>query len=159
MHCSAARRAPTCFQCSPRGFGLTGCSLSAVQSATDDTAVYGMLCCRFSIHVQPKSLAKHELQRATEAFPLSIEGCDDCYHCGFHAESSFGAASYFIKRANGGNVLMDSPRWNPTLAKRLAAMGGVKYLVLSHQDDVAGAAATLFQWSLSSPCYNVLDCS
>ena len=98
-----------------------------------------MLCRRFSIHVQPKSLEKYELQRATEAFPLSIEGCNDCYHCGFHAESSFGAASYFIKRANGGNVLMDSPRWNPTLAKRLKAMGGVKYLVLSHQDDVAGA--------------------
>ena len=98
-----------------------------------------MLWRRFSIHVQPKSLEKHELQRATEAFPLSIEGCSDCYHCGFHAESSYGAASYFIKRANGGNILMDSPRWNPTLAKRIKAMGGVKSLVLSHQDDVAGA--------------------
>ena len=94
--------------------------------------------CRFSIHVHSNALEKHELKRANEAFPLSIPGCSDCYHCGFHAESSFGAASYFVKRADGGNILMDSPRWNPTLAKRLAAMGGVKYLVLSHQDDVAG---------------------
>ena len=110
------------------------------------------LACRFSIHVQPKSLDKHALKRATEAFPLSIEGCNDCFHCGFHAESSYGAASYFIKRDNGGNILMDSPRWNPTLARRLEAMGGVRYMVLSHQDDVAGAAPG--DAVSRQPCYN-----
>jgi len=140
MRCSAARRAaPGRPSQAPRL-----CRISTRSSPTKRLALAKclsrlVLWRRFSIHVQPKSLDKHELQRATEAFPLSIEGCSDCYHCGFHAESSYGAASYFIKRANGGNILMDSPRWNPALAKRMKAMGGVKYLVLSHQDDVAGA--------------------
>ena len=139
MRCSAARRAASDIQASRQGLTRSARGPPSKKLTPANCLFSLVLWRRFSIHVQPKSLDKHELQRATEAFPLSIEGCSDCYHCGFHAESSYGAASYFIKRANGGNVLMDSPRWSPTLAKRMRALGGVKYLVLSHQDDVAGA--------------------
>jgi len=61
------------------------------------------------------------------------------YHCGFHAESSFGAASYLIVRP-GGNVLVDSPRFAAPLVKRLEELGGVATLFLTHQDDVADHA-------------------
>jgi len=67
---------------------------------------------------------------------LPIRVTDNVYHCGYHSENSFGAASYLIVRPEG-NVLVDSPRFAPPLVKRLEEMGGVKYLYLTHRDDVA----------------------
>jgi glyoxylase-like metal-dependent hydrolase (beta-lactamase superfamily II) len=61
---------------------------------------------------------------------------DNVYHCGYHSEKSYGAASYFIQRPEG-NVLVDSPRFTPPLVKRLKALGGVRYMYLTHQDDIA----------------------
>ena len=64
---------------------------------------------------------------------------ENVYFCGFTAESSFGAWSYLILRpeADGGNVLVDSPRFASQLVKRIGAMGGVRKMFLSHSDDVA----------------------
>ncbi|MEO1590984.1 MAG: MBL fold metallo-hydrolase [Cyanobacteria bacterium J06632_22] len=58
------------------------------------------------------------------------------YHCGYHSDKSFGAASYLIQR-NNGNILVDSPRFTPPLVQQLEALGGVKFLYLTHRDDVA----------------------
>ncbi len=58
------------------------------------------------------------------------------YHCGYHSEASFGAASYLLVR-EAGNVLVDSPRYNRPLARRLEALGGVSLMFLTHRDDVA----------------------
>jgi glyoxylase-like metal-dependent hydrolase (beta-lactamase superfamily II)/ferredoxin len=58
------------------------------------------------------------------------------YHCGYHHEDSFGATSYLVVRP-AGNVLVDSPRFAAPLVKRVEALGGVRTLFLTHQDDVA----------------------
>jgi glyoxylase-like metal-dependent hydrolase (beta-lactamase superfamily II)/ferredoxin len=78
-----------------------------------------------------------EIARARSAFPDPIDG--DVHHCGWHAEASFGAASYLIVRPpeRGGNVLVDSPRFAEPLARRLAELGGVATMFLTHGDDVA----------------------
>lgn len=75
-----------------------------------------------------------DIKQAQESFPLLIDS--NIYHCGYHAESSFGAASYLIHRPEG-NILVDSPRFSPPLVKKLESMGGIRYLYLTHQDDVA----------------------
>ncbi|MGD1907709.1 MAG: MBL fold metallo-hydrolase, partial [Leptolyngbyaceae cyanobacterium] len=75
-----------------------------------------------------------DIKAAQASFPLPITA--DVYHCGYHSEQSFGAASYLIQRPDG-NVLVDSPRFTPPLVKRLEALGGVRYLYLTHRDDVA----------------------
>jgi glyoxylase-like metal-dependent hydrolase (beta-lactamase superfamily II)/ferredoxin len=75
-----------------------------------------------------------DIKAIQATFPIPIT--DRVYHCGYHAESSYGAASYLIQRAEG-NVLVDSPRFAPPLVKQLEAMGGVRYLYLTHRDDVA----------------------
>ncbi len=67
-------------------------------------------------------------------FPLLI--AENVYHCGYHAESSFGAASYFIQHPDG-NILVDSPRFTPPLVKQIEKMGGIRWLYLTHQDDIA----------------------
>ena len=77
---------------------------------------------------------KNDARAAVASYPELIE--DDVYRCGFTAESSFGAFSYFIARPTG-NVLVDSPRFAGPLVKRMESMGGVRTLVLTHQDDVA----------------------
>jgi glyoxylase-like metal-dependent hydrolase (beta-lactamase superfamily II)/ferredoxin len=75
-----------------------------------------------------------DIRSAQATLPVSI--AENVYHCGYHAESSYGAASYFIQRPEG-NILVDSPRFTPPLVERLEAMGGVSYLYLTHRDDVA----------------------
>lgn len=46
--------------------------------------------------------------------------------------NSIACESYLIVRP-GGNVMVDTPRFNPVLAKRLQEMGGVKYIFLTHK--------------------------
>jgi glyoxylase-like metal-dependent hydrolase (beta-lactamase superfamily II)/ferredoxin len=75
-----------------------------------------------------------DIKAAQQHLPLEITA--GVYHCGYHAESSYGAASYLIQRPEG-NVLVDSPRFAAPLVKRLEALGGVRYLYLTHRDDVA----------------------
>jgi len=81
--------------------------------------------------------AKHDMDTASRGLPDPIAG--DVFHCGYHAESSFGAASYLIRR-DEGNVLIDSPRFTRPLVRRLEEMGGVRTLFLTHRDDVADHA-------------------
>jgi ferredoxin len=69
-----------------------------------------------------------------EQFPLLVSA--NVYHCGYHAESSYGAASYIIQRPEG-NILIDSPRFAPPLVKQIENMGGIRYMYLTHRDDVA----------------------
>ncbi|HWS55416.1 MAG TPA: MBL fold metallo-hydrolase [Pyrinomonadaceae bacterium] len=80
---------------------------------------------------------RHDTRAAVESFPERLDA--NVYFCGFTAESSFGAWSYLIARpeAEGGNVLVDSPRFNRQLARRIEALGGVRTIFLTHRDDVA----------------------
>jgi glyoxylase-like metal-dependent hydrolase (beta-lactamase superfamily II)/ferredoxin len=75
-----------------------------------------------------------ELAEAASSFPLQIE--ENVYHMGFHAQESFGAASYLIVRPEG-NILVDSPRFVPSLVHGVEKLGGIRTLFLTHKDDVA----------------------
>ncbi len=75
-----------------------------------------------------------DVAAAAGAFPERIAG--DVYYCGYASQSSFGASSYLIVRPSG-NVLVDSPRAARPLLDRLAALGGVRTMILTHRDDVA----------------------
>jgi glyoxylase-like metal-dependent hydrolase (beta-lactamase superfamily II)/ferredoxin len=79
----------------------------------------------------------HNYRDAINAFPDRID--DNVYFCGFTAEASFGAWSYLIVRPEdeGGNVLVDSPRFATQLVKKIDALGGVRTILLTHRDDVA----------------------
>ena len=83
------------------------------------------------------STGKHDAHIGIDAFPLLMD--DDVYFCGFTSESSFGGWSYLITRseAEGGNVLIDSPRFATQLVRRIDAMSGVNRMLLTHKDDIA----------------------
>ncbi|MCA1594002.1 MAG: MBL fold metallo-hydrolase [Acidobacteria bacterium] len=80
---------------------------------------------------------RHNARIGIDSFPELIDA--NIYFCGFTAESSFGAWSYLIVRpdAEGGNVLVDSPRYASQLVKKINALGGVRTIFLTHRDDVA----------------------
>jgi glyoxylase-like metal-dependent hydrolase (beta-lactamase superfamily II)/ferredoxin len=83
---------------------------------------------------------KYDARIGVDAFPLRVH--ENIYFCGFTSESSFGAWSYLIVRpdSEGGNVLVDSPRFTRPLVKKIEAMGGVRRMFLTHRDDIADHA-------------------
>lgn len=80
------------------------------------------------------SLDRAAVKDAVGEFPEPI--APGIAYCGFTAESSFGASSYWIGRP-GGNVLVDSPRAARPLMKRLEELGGLRLMFLTHRDDIA----------------------
>ena len=68
------------------------------------------------------------------SFPFPI--VKDIFHCGFHAEASYGAASYFILTSKG-NFMIDSPRFVKKLSLAFQKLGGIQYQLLTHKDDIA----------------------
>jgi len=63
---------------------------------------------------------------------------DDVYRLGYNADSSYGAHSFLIRRKSG-NAMVDSPRWTGAVVKQLEGWGGLKDVLLTHQDDIADA--------------------
>ncbi len=125
--------APASFARSERA----GASVVARQPSTDAE----MLRAKMALVSCPTSSigSRHKLPLvdAIDAFPEPLG--DDVYFCGFGSERSFGARSYLVRRPNG-NVLVDSPRALPRLLARIEELGGVRWMFLTHRDDVADHA-------------------
>lgn len=126
----------TCRWMAPAVFGRVGSQSAVIHQPTDATerehAMQALLSCPTASIGTVEQPA--DIKTVQQSFPIPV--ADTVYHCGYHAESSYGAASYLIQRPEG-NVLVDSPRFTPPLVKRLEAMGGVRYMYLTHRDDVA----------------------
>lgn len=89
-----------------------------------------------------RSKREVDVAAAAAAFPDPLhELAPDAavYACGYAAESSYGAQSWLVVRPSG-NVLVDSPRAAAPLFDRIEALGGVRWMFLTHRDDVADHA-------------------
>lgn len=130
----------TCRQLAPAAFRETG-EYSAVyhqpeaEAGLQDAWRALIACPVGSIGTVKKD--KLNLQQAMASFPLHLEA--GVYYNGFNSEKSFGANSYFIRHRDG-NWLIDSPRYVSHLVEAFERMGGIRYIFLSHEDDVADAA-------------------
>ncbi|MDP2315213.1 MAG: MBL fold metallo-hydrolase [Pseudomonadota bacterium] len=80
------------------------------------------------------SVSRADLRAAVAAFPEEVlPGVD---YCGFASPDSYGASAWLVRRPEG-NVLVDSPRAAGPLLRRVEALGGVRFMFLTHRDDVA----------------------
>ena len=61
------------------------------------------------------TVERHAMNDVLASFPIPIDG--GVHNCGYHDESSFGAASYFIRRP-GGNVLAGAESGALALVRR-----------------------------------------
>jgi glyoxylase-like metal-dependent hydrolase (beta-lactamase superfamily II)/ferredoxin len=130
----------TCRQLAPHSFEEVG-ELSAVTRQPEDDgrvhqAYQALLACPVG-SIGTERSDKIQLQAAMSSFPLPLEG--GVFYCGFNSEKSFGANSYFIQHSEG-NWLIDSPRYIKHLVDAIHRMGGLRYIFLTHEDDVADAA-------------------
>ena len=131
IDCDASR------QCAPQLFGeVAGQSVVIRQPSSPDeiaAAARAMLACPTG------SIGTSEKPRDVDLaalFPQELE--DGVHYCGYNAESSYGANSFFAVRPEG-NFLVDSPRYLPRLARAIEERGGLSDILLTHRDDVADA--------------------
>ena len=130
-----------CRQIAPETFQDDGdASIVYHQPETEDATKRALMALVACPTASIGTIEHHDPHIGIDAFPLLIS--ENVYFCGFTAESSFGAWSYLIVRpeTEGGNVLIDSPRFATQLSKKIAAMGGVRTMFLTHRDDVADHA-------------------
>lgn len=130
----------TCRQLAPGTFKEEGDYSSVFrqpENPQDEFAAYqALIACPVGSIGTVKKNSK-AMGEAQVSFPLHVE--DDVYYAGFNSEKSFGANSYFIRHPDG-NWLIDSPRFLKHLVKSFEEKGGIRYIFLSHEDDVADAA-------------------
>lgn len=125
----------TCRQLAPSVFADQGdfsyVKKQPVENPEIQAANRALLCCPTGSIGSTKSRSSKD---SMNDFPLLLE--ENLFYCGFNSRKSYGANSYFLKHEKG-NWLIDSPRYVPHLVKAFAAMGGIKYIFLTHRDDVA----------------------
>jgi glyoxylase-like metal-dependent hydrolase (beta-lactamase superfamily II)/ferredoxin len=127
-----------CRQIAPAVFRDHGEQSSVYQQPRSEADVLGALKAIVACPTSSIGTTRdYDARRGVEAFPERLDA--NVYFCGFTSESSFGAWSYLIVRpdAEGGNVLVDSPRFTRPLVRKIEALGGVRTIFLTHRDDVA----------------------
>src|SRR5215471_862709 len=128
----------TCRQLAPDTFRESG-DYSAVYKQPGDqrqvrAALQALVCCPTG---SIGTVEKNDAREVMGDFPLLIE--DGVYYAGFNSPKSYGGNSYFIRHADG-NWLVDSPKFVRPLVEKLDQLGGVRYIFLTHRDDVAEAS-------------------
>jgi ferredoxin len=135
----------TCIDCStcrwiaPESFTAVGLQAAVTaQPATREgrvAALQALLSCpTHSIHARERSA--DELREAQAGLPRpwpTAVPAGGVYHCGWHSNDSYGGAGWLLVRPQGGNILIDSPRFSPGLAKNIEALGGVSWIFLTHK--------------------------
>ena len=128
----------TCSQIAPAVFHDHGeqCSVYRQPESETDTrlALMALVACPTG---SIGTTTHHDARIGIDAFPSLVD--ENVYFCGFTSEASFGGWSYLITRpdSEGGNLLIDSPRFATQLVKRIEQMGGVRQMLLTHRDDIA----------------------
>jgi glyoxylase-like metal-dependent hydrolase (beta-lactamase superfamily II)/ferredoxin len=127
----------TCSQLAPSVFRDHGeqCSVHHQPQTDEETrlALMALVACPTgSIGTR-----NHDVHIGIDAFPSLV--AENVYFCGFTSESSFGGWSYLILRpeSEGGNLLIDSPRFATHLVRRIGELGGISKMLLTHRDDIA----------------------
>jgi glyoxylase-like metal-dependent hydrolase (beta-lactamase superfamily II)/ferredoxin len=127
----------TCRQLAPASFIESG-GYSAVEHQPESEkdireAARALLACPTG---SIGTTAKIDLHEPRLDFPLKLE--ESLFYNGFVSPDSFGASSYFLQHPDG-NWLIDSPKYLPYLRDRFQEMGGIRYIFLTHRDDVCDA--------------------
>ena len=129
----------TCWQWDPHHFAPCGATAHVQRQPQGEgeleSALLALRACPVAAIGAPAALVR---RTPADGFPAPITShpAGAVLYCGWASARSFGASSYLIVRPRG-NVLIDSPRFNAPLARRIEALGGLAALVLTHRDDVA----------------------
>src|SRR5439155_8831606 len=126
-----------CRQLAPEAFAA-GLEYSFVHTQPQTTtqvrqALHALLACPTG---SIGTVHHNDASRVKDDFPIQVEG--QVYYCGFNSPKSFGGNSYFVRHPDG-NWLIDSPKYLAYLVGKFEQLGGIRYIFLTHRDDVADA--------------------
>ncbi len=128
----------TCRELAPDVYGSTSSGQSFVLRQPQDDGAWRRAL-QAVVSCPTASIgADRSAKEAARSLPVALEG--PVYRCGYSSEASYGAQSWLVRR-DDGNVLVDSPRFAAPLVNSISALGGVRRMFLTHQDDVADHAA------------------
>jgi glyoxylase-like metal-dependent hydrolase (beta-lactamase superfamily II)/ferredoxin len=128
-----------CRQLAPESFSEVGDYSAVVHQPESPRQVKEAYQALLACPVGSIGVARNEpvhLQAAKSSFPLPLE--EAVFYCGFNSAQSYGANSFFIRHPDG-NWLIDSPRYLRHLVDAFDRMGGLAFIFLTHEDDVADA--------------------
>ncbi len=128
----------TCRQLAPQTFGEQAehsfVYYQPSEPNAERAATQALLCCPTG---SIGTVGGNDAKAVMADLPLPLTA--NIYYCGFNSPKSYGGNSYFIQHESGSNWLIDSPKFLPHLVKQFRALGGIKYIFLTHRDDVADA--------------------
>lgn len=128
-----------CRQLAPETFQEIGDYSAVMRQPVGETqtrrAYQALLACPVGSIGAERPDSTH-MDHAKASFLLHLEG--GVYYCGFNSEKSFGANSFFVHHPEG-NWLIDSPRYIKHLVEAFEQKGGIRFMFLTHEDDVADA--------------------
>ncbi|MET7331179.1 MBL fold metallo-hydrolase [Nonomuraea sp. NPDC005650] len=77
-----------------------------------------------------------EWDQGSDPYPKALD--ENVYLCGHASARTYGATSYLLRRPDGTAMMIDTPRWQPALARRYEQrVGQVTDVLLTHLDHVA----------------------
>lgn len=76
--------------------------------------------------------------RPGRLYPREVAPGSGVFDLGYCSEDSYGASAWLVVRPDG-NILVDSPRWTEALVAAIEELGGLRFVALTHRDDVADA--------------------
>ncbi|CAB1099594.1 unnamed protein product [Ectocarpus sp. CCAP 1310/34] len=131
-----------CCWMDPRTFKRSGLgAVVASQPKTEEDrmrAFQAMLACPAgSIRVMR---GDRQVIKALESFPLPVdeERLPGIYQLGPTTRESMGNTPYLIVRPGKGNIMIDVPRYLEQTADQVAALGDVKYMIVTARDNADG---------------------
>lgn len=77
---------------------------------------------------QGKKTAVLMMEDVNDAYPIPLTQEADVFLLGFYSPKNGGATTYLVRRPNGGNVLIDCPKPDEALIRRVRELGGAAYL-------------------------------
>lgn len=137
----------TCISCSncrdmaPKNFAEAGEYFAVFNQPQNEIqksqSLDALVCCPVGAIGIRENKKNFDLRKAIEAVPKLIENSDgEVFYLGFNSPDSYGGKSYFVKH-EGGNWMIDSPKFTRHLVEWIESQGGLSYIFLTHRDDVA----------------------
>ncbi|MEY9845419.1 glyoxylase-like metal-dependent hydrolase (beta-lactamase superfamily II) [Streptacidiphilus sp. BW17] len=128
-NCDVAR------QLAPGLIEQVGGRSEVVRQPRDADELARMHAAAFACHTRSIRQPEQPLDTAADPYPMALD--ENVLFCGHNSPHTAAANSYLLRRPDGTQMMVDTPRWSAALADRYEASGQVTDVLLTHRDHAA----------------------
>ncbi|MBF9066860.1 MBL fold metallo-hydrolase [Streptacidiphilus fuscans] len=128
-NCDVAR------QLAPGLIEQVGGRSQVVRQPRDTDELARMNAAAFACHTRSIRRPDRPLDTAADPYPLALD--ENVLFCGHNSRNTAAANAYLLRRPDGTQMMVDTPRWSAALADRYEASGRVTDVLLTHRDHAA----------------------